>query len=213
MNWRELPDRQLLDLCLQGDELAWDEFLRRFQRIIHGVAYNTYRTNSPDHKHCDEGMLEDFFQAVMNKLLADDMRALRLFAWETDNAFRGFIKVTTANVVLDQIRKDRSGKRDKSKEISIDPAMPLAMKSEAADVDYKILLHQIARCLEKHTDPYLERTRDIAIFLLYFGHGHKVTAMELSKVYKLNVRLVENIIAKLTRVARSKCLGRAAAKS
>jgi DNA-directed RNA polymerase specialized sigma24 family protein len=141
------------------------------------------------------------------------MAALRHFDWETDTAFRGFIKVTTANVVLDQIRKDRSGKRDKSREISLDPAMPIAVRSDAVDADYKILLQQIARCLEKHTDPYGERTRDIAIFLLYFGHGHKVTAMELSKVYKLNVRLVENIIAKLTRVARSKCLGRAAAKS
>jgi len=193
--------------------MAWDEFLRRFQQIIHGVAYNTYRTNSPDHKHADEGMLEDFRQAVMNKLLANEMSALRLFDWETENAFRGFIKVTTANVVLDQIRKDRSGKRDKSREISLDPAMPIAVKSDASNTEYKILLQQIARCLERHVEPYLERTRDIAMFLLYFGHGHRVTAMELSKVYKVNVRLVENIIAKLTRVARSKCLGRAAAKS
>lgn len=213
MSWRELPDRQLLDLCLQGDERAWEEFLRRFQPIIHGVAYNTYRSHSPDHKHADEGMLEDFRQAVMNKLLANDMAALRHFVWETENSFRGYIKVTTTNVVRDQIRIDGAGKRDKSREISLDPAMPIAARPVAGDADYKILLQQIARCLEKHTDPYVERTRDIAIFLLYFGHGHKVTAMELSKVYKLNVRLVENIIAKLTRVARSKCLGRAAAKS
>ena len=89
--------------------------------------------------------------------------------------------------------------------------MPIAAKAISADADTRILLSQIAACLEKYTDPYAERTRDIAIFLLYFGH--RVTAMDLSKVYKLNVRLVENVIAKLIRVARAKCLGRAAAES
>ena len=89
--------------------------------------------------------------------------------------------------------------------------MPIAARAETVGADSKILLSQIANCLEKHTDPYADRTRDIAMFLLYFGH--RVTAMDLSKVYKLNVRLVENIIAKLIRVARTKCLGRAAAES
>lgn len=211
MNLRETPDRDLIDLCLQGDETAWREFLRRFQPIVLGVAYNTYRSRSRDHERPDESALEDFLHAVLDKLLANDMRALRLFNWSHENAFRAFLKVATANLVADRIRKDNAEKRDKSKEISLDPAMPIAARSESASAESKILLSQIANCLEKHTDPYADRTRDIAIFLLYFGH--RVTAMDLSKVYKLNVRLVENIIAKLIRVARTKCLGRAAAES
>jgi RNA polymerase sigma factor (sigma-70 family) len=211
MKWPEIPDRDLIDLCLRGDEAAWREFLRRFQPIIVGVAYNTYRSRSRDHQRPDESALEDFLHAVLDKLLGNDMRALRFFNWTHDNAFRAFLKVTTSNLVADNIRKENSDKRDRSKEISLDPAMPLAARPEAVDVDSRILLGQIASCLEKHSDAYAERTRDIAIFLLYFGH--KVTAMDLSKVYKLNVRLVENIIARLIRVARSKCLGRAAAES
>jgi RNA polymerase sigma factor (sigma-70 family) len=208
MNWREIPDRDLTDVCLRGEEPAWQEFLRRFQPIVLGVAYNTYRSRSRDHEHPDEDMLEDFLHGVLDKLLANDMRALRLFNWTHENAFRAFLKVTTANVVADRIRKNNAGKRDISKEVPLDPAMPIAAKAISADADTKILLSQIAACLEKYTDPYADRTRDIAIFLLYFGH--RVTAMDLSKVYKLNVRLVENVIAKLIRVARTKCLGRAA---
>ena len=211
MNLREIPDQGLIDLCLQGDETAWREFLRRFQPIILGVAYNTYRSRSRDHERPDEGTLEDFHHAMLDKLLANDMRAMRLFNWPHENAFRAFLKVATANLVADRIRKENAEKRDKSKEIPLDPAMPIAARAESNDAESKILLSQIANCLEKHTDPYDERTRDIAIFLLYFGH--RVTAMDLSKVYKLNVRLVENIIAKLIRVARAKCLGRAAAES
>lgn len=211
MKWPEIPDRDLIDLCLRGDEAAWREFLRRYQPIILGVAFNTYRSRSREHERSDETRLEDFLHAVLDKLLANDMRALRLFDWKHENAFRAFLKVTTANLVADAIRKENSDKRDRSKEVSLDPALPIAARPEAVDVDSKILLSQIANCLEKHTDPYGDRTRDIAIFLLYFGH--KVTAMDLSKVYKLNVRLVENIIARLIRVARTKCLGRAAAES
>jgi len=210
MNWREIQDRELIDLCLQGNEAAWQEFLRRFQPIVLGVAYNTYRSRSRDHERPDETMLEDFLHAVLDKLLANEIRALRLFNWTHENAFRAFLKVATANLVSDKIRKDNADKRDKSKEIYLDPAMPIAAKAPSTDADSKILLGQIATCLEKHTDPYADRTRDIAIFLLYFGH--RVTAMDLSKVYKLNVRLVENVIAKLIRVARTKCLGRAAAE-
>jgi RNA polymerase sigma factor (sigma-70 family) len=211
MNWREIPDRELIEFCLQGIEAAWQEFWRRLQPIILGVAYNTYRSRSRDHERPDETMLEDFLHAVLDKLLANEMRALRLFNWTHGNAFRAFLKVTTANLVSDKIRKDNAEKRDKSRELSLDPAIPIAAKGPSVDVDSKILLSQIAACLEKHTDAYADRTRDIAIFLLYFGH--RVTAMDLSKVYKLNVRLVENIIAKLIRVARAKCLGRAATES
>ena len=50
MNWPEIPDRDLIDLCLRGEEAAWREFLRRFQPIILGVAYNTYRSRSRDHE-------------------------------------------------------------------------------------------------------------------------------------------------------------------
>jgi hypothetical protein len=42
------------------------------------------------------------------------------------------------------------------------------------------------------------------MFLLYFGH--KVTAMEISRVYKLDVRIVENTVARLARVARTRCI-------
>jgi RNA polymerase sigma factor (sigma-70 family) len=211
MKLPENPDRDLIDLCLRGDEAAWREFLRCFQPIIIGVAYNTYRSRSRDHERPDETRLEDFLHAVLDKLLANDMRALRLFDWKHENAFRAFLKVTTANLVADAIRKENSEKRDRSKEISLDPAMPIPARPETVGADSKILLSQIAGCLEKHLDAYGDRTRDIAMFLLYFGH--KVTAMDISKVYKVNVRLVENIIARLIRVARTKCLGRAAAES
>jgi RNA polymerase sigma factor (sigma-70 family) len=212
MNWRDIPDRELIELCLKGEEPAWQEFLRRFQPIILGVAYNTYRSRSRDHERADETLLEDFLHAVLDKLLASDMKALRLFNWTHENAFRAFLKVATANLVADRIRKDNAEKRDKSKEIALDPAMPIAARAESGNVDHKILLSQLARCLERNLEPSADQTRDIAIFLLYFGH--RVTAMELSRVYKLNVRLVENIIAKLIRVARtSDCIGRAAAKS
>lgn len=208
MTLRELPDRELIDQCLTGVDDAWVEFLRRFDPIILGVAFNTYRSRTPGHQYPDQSRLEDFRGDVHAKIFANEMHSLRVFDWTHENAFRAFLRVITVNVVADYIRKVFGDKRDITKEVSLDPAMPIADKQRDSSVDGRILLRQLATCAEKHLDAYPERTRDIAIFLLY--QGHDVTAMDISKVYKLNVRTVENVIAKLRRVVRVNCLERIA---
>ncbi len=113
MNWPEIPDRELIDLCLRRDEAAWREFLRRFQPIILGVANNTFRYW--EHESQMETRLEDFLQEVLLKLLADDMRALRHFKWTHENAFRAFLKVVTAALAADAMRRCLSGKQYRSR--------------------------------------------------------------------------------------------------
>jgi hypothetical protein len=71
-------------------------------------------------------------------------------------------------------------------------------------VEHKVLLQQLARCLESVLKEEEHLRRSVAMFLLYFGH--KVTAMEISRVYKLDVRIVENTVARLARVARTRCI-------
>jgi len=54
------------------------------------------------------------------------------------------------------------------------------------------------------TESESDSTRDIAIFLLFYGC--KITAADLSRLYKLNVKKVENTLARLGRLARAHCL-------
>jgi hypothetical protein len=202
MNWQELPDRKLVELCLERNEDAWIEMLRRFHRLILGVLAKTIR---PWFQPIPT-LLEDLHQDVLAKICANDFRALRHLEWRHEGALRGLLQVTASTIAQDYLRKCFSEKRDMSKEESLEePGLVVPVQERFAErVEQKILMEQLARCLKNliHGEP--DCTRDIAMFLLFYGW--RVTAADLARLYQVNVRKVENILAKLSRLARSNCL-------
>jgi DNA-directed RNA polymerase specialized sigma24 family protein len=202
MNWQELPDQELVELCLQGDEDAWVELLRRYRRLIAGVAAKTIlRSFRPT-----ISLVQDLVQESIAKICVNDFRALRELEWRHAGALKGLLQVTASTTAQDYLRKWLSEKRDIRKEDSLEQeglVIP-AQESPAPKVEQSILLQQLARCLKKVTQDEEDSTRDIAIFLLFYGC--KITAADLSRLYKLNLKKVENTLARLGRLARVHCL-------
>jgi hypothetical protein len=202
MDSRELPDRKLVELCLERDEDAWAEFLRRYCRLIAGVVAKTIRRSFPP----TQGMVQDLFQKTLVRICEKDFRALRELQWLHDGALRGLLQMTASTAAQDHVREALSEKRDIRKVKSLEePGLAVPEpESFAGRVEQKILLDQLARCLQKVIQSEPDCVRDIAMFLLYFSF--KVTALDLSRLYHLNVRKVENTVARLGRLARSHCL-------
>ncbi|HEX2329785.1 MAG TPA: sigma-70 family RNA polymerase sigma factor [Candidatus Angelobacter sp.] len=202
MNWRELPDRELVERCLAGDELAWREFLRRFNRLLRGVVFKTLTRKIQNPLH----LVDDLVQDAFRRLTMDSCRPLRGLEWRHEKALPGLLKATASTAVLDYLRKIEAGRRDVDKEVALDtPGVDVAASAPFdREVEHKVLLQQLARCLESVLKEEEHLRRSVAMFLLYFGH--KVTAMEISRVYKLDVRIVENTVARLARVARTRCI-------
>lgn len=205
MNWQELTDRELVELCLQGNEDAWREFLRRFQRLLAGVAAKTLRRYFPNSPQIKE-LIGDAVQDAILRICANNFRALRELEWRHDGALRGLLQITAATAAHDLARKRLSEKWNVDKEESLEKPGLVVPEKESTEKrgQHKILLEQLVRCLEKllRSDP--DATRDIAMFLLFYGS--RVTAPDLARLYKLNVRKVENTVARLVRLARQKCL-------
>jgi DNA-directed RNA polymerase specialized sigma24 family protein len=205
MNWQELTDRELVELCLQGNEDAWRELLRRYNRLLAGVAAKTLRRYFPNSPQMKE-MVAEVAQDAILRICANNFRALRELEWRHDGALRGLLQITAATAAHDFARKRLSEKWNIDQEKSLEePGLVIPEKESTEDrAQHKILLKQLVRCLEKviHGEP--DAKRDIAMFLLYFGF--KVTAADLARLYKLNVRKVENTVARLGRLARAKCL-------
>jgi hypothetical protein len=88
--WPEIPDRKLVELCLQGSEDAWAEFLRRYRRLIAGVAARTLRGmgGTPSDR-----LIEDLFQEGLAKVLANGCRALRELEWRHDVSLLGLLQI------------------------------------------------------------------------------------------------------------------------
>jgi DNA-directed RNA polymerase specialized sigma24 family protein len=196
MNWQELTDRELVELCLQGNEDAWREFLRRFQRLLAGVVAKTIR-RSPLLAHTTvsiASLIEDGVQDALGRILANNCRALRELEWRHDGALRGLLQITALTAAQDIVRKHMSEKWNTSQEDPLDK--PGIVVPDPENTENK-LIQKLVR-----GEP--DSTRDIAMFRLYYGC--RVTAADLARLHRMNVRKVENTVARLARLARVHCL-------
>src|SRR5271156_3667595 len=86
---------------------AWEEFVRRFHRLIATVTLRTASRLGDSSKQT----VDDLIQETYLKLCADDFRILRSFEHQYPDAFTGYVKVVTANVVRDHFKSFHSQKR------------------------------------------------------------------------------------------------------
>jgi site-specific recombinase XerC len=203
MNWQELSDQRLIELCLEANADAWVELLRRYKRLIAKTSARTLRIlgTAPT-----ASLLEDRISDCLIRILDKDCRALRELKWLHGGSLRGLLQKSAITATQDWIRKEHSQKRDKDKEVPL-PDEDHALSSSynvATSVNHKILLEQLAKCLEQLIRDEPDCIRDLAIFRLFYGS--RVAAPDLAMVYKMNLRKVENTVARLARLARSHCL-------
>lgn len=199
MNLRSISDRELMELCLQGDQgEAWTEFLRRFQPLIAGVVSKTIRRwMSPS-----RNLVDDLTQAVLRKLCDNHCRAMSTFRWVHENSFRGFLKVVSSNVVQDHFRKYPPSRV----ETDLEAVSPEALPSEASarQVETEALVQKLISCLQKLLNTEEDFNRSLAMFLLYYRYG--LTAKEISRLYPLTIKAVENTLLRLVRIAKARCI-------
>jgi RNA polymerase sigma factor (sigma-70 family) len=198
MNWQELSDRELVDLCLQGEQQAWAEFLRRFQPIIAGVVATTIRRRTQP----DRTLVDDLVQTVLLKLCDRDCRAMRSFRWLNENSFRGFLKVVSSNVVQDHFRKPAS-RMEVGFEEEAEPDVP-ERRDFVQGVDTDVLVQKLMACLRKLLSAEEDLERNLNIFLFYYVRGF--TAKEISRLYPLTIKAVENTLLRMVRIAKARCI-------
>ena len=202
MKPQELSDRKLVELCLEGNKDAIAELLRRYKRMVARVVARTL--NAANLK--PTSVVEDLMQEAWARVTVDNFRPLRELQWLHDGALRGLLQVAAATATQDYIRKRFSEKRDVRKEESLTEigAFLPASGNAVANVEYKILVEQLIKCLQGLIRHETDCIRDLAIFQLFYRY--RITAADLARVYRMNVRKVENTLARLGRLAKAHCL-------
>lgn len=204
MDYAALSAEHLVRACTHSEDTgAWEEFVRRFHRLIATVAWRVagrWGDVSPQ-------VIDDLVQETYLKLCADNSRILRSFKPNHPDAFYGFLKTVTANLVHDYFKGARSAKRGSGTvEFAADPQIgPLADSSDAALVvksdEREILLRELDTMLCKLVqNPHLERDR--RIFWLYYRVGLTAGAIAALPSIGLKVKGVESTIERLTRLLR-----------
>ncbi len=193
---------ELLRACAEvGNEDVWQEFVACFQRLIAGVVLKTARRwgdVSPD-------TVEDLVQETYLKLCSDPQRMLAEFDAHHQDAFYGYLKVVTANLVNDYFRARHSKKRNVAIESSLQE-----LNEEIADcglgsakqIERAALLAQVDAVLPALAGTDSERDR--TIFWLYWRHGMTAQAIAEMPGLGLTAKGVESVIYRLTRLVRQR---------
>jgi RNA polymerase sigma-70 factor, ECF subfamily len=214
VDYTALSPEALLRVCSQtGNVDAWEEFVRRFHRLISTVVLRTARRwneNSPQ-------VIDDLVQETYLKICADGCSLLREFQPAHKDSIYGYIKVITANLVHDHFKASRSQKRrgdTVSDSMEAEGAEPLSLpsKSSVERVERNILLQEIDVCLRSMRQD-ANADRDRRIFWLYYRLGLAANAIASLPTISLSTKGVESTLLRLTRHVRQKLVRGAQSKA
>ena len=181
--------------------MAWEEFVRRFHRLIATVALRIARRwGDPSPQ-----VIDDVVQETYLKLCAGNFRILRIFKSHHPDAFYGYLRVVTANIAHDHFKAAHSAKRGSGTvEVAADAQITSAADTFATGVGVKssergILLREVDAVLKRlAAGPHLERDR--RVFWMYYRVGLTARAIAALPSIGLSTKGVESTILRLTRL-------------
>jgi RNA polymerase sigma-70 factor (ECF subfamily) len=202
LDYTTVPASELIRACVDEDAAAWQEFIRRFNRIIAITSYRAARRWGED----SEAVVDDLTQETYLKLCADGARVLREFDSPHRDAIFAFLKVVTANVANDYFKRLHAGKRGGSQvDEPLDDeeqAGGVAAPASSASMERAVLLNEVDGCLCA-VAPVETQDRDRTIFWLYYRQG--LTAKEIVELPSIGLSLkgVESTLHRLTQLVRT----------
>jgi RNA polymerase sigma factor (sigma-70 family) len=185
-----------------ADEVAWQEFVRRFHPIIRSNVVRTFHRKAKEdaerRAQFPEDQIEDLIQAVYLRLIEDRNKALARFEGEHENSIYHYLSIISVNVVRDHFREHRAQKRPKvsySLDELIDHggALPAndfysaAGTARGASPDRSSVVEEIERALDKAVSGK-NRDRDVLIFKLRYYEG--LTLEEITTVLNLGISAI-----------------------
>jgi RNA polymerase sigma-70 factor, ECF subfamily len=196
MKYSDLCDEELVKACAQSqDAEAWEEFVRRFRKIIAPVVWRTLRSLG----EFNNSIVDDQIQETFCKVCADNCRLLRTFRFEHPKSFRGMLRAVAANVARDYIRENRADKRYPGMPVeNLDDVAPFVSDGHspgAKRIERDILLQQVDQILLEN--PSATATRDHDIFWFHYRQGYTAAEIAQFEHFDLDVKGVESALHRL----------------
>lgn len=201
MSFLSTSSNELVRACSEiGSQAVWEEFVRRFHRLIVATVWRT----AQQWGNVTDVVLEDIVQEVYLKICAHDYRILRQFVPRSDDSIYSYLKVITANVTRDHMKALRSSKRWGEEQLSADGQVPpngMASSNSPDQTDRDILIREVDTALKRlNAGPQAERDR--IVFWLYYRQGLTSKAIASMPSIGLSSKGVESLISRLTRLLR-----------
>ncbi len=193
---------ELLKLCSQRppDEVAWEEFVRRYNTTIRAHVVKTFHKKAREEldrkPQFPEDTIEDLVQAVYMRLVEDQNRALARIEGEYENSIFQYLGMISINVVRDNFREAKAKKRPKitysiddlaekgGNIVKIEHITTHISGRPTTESSCGYSLEEIERVLRKSVSNR-HRDRDITIFKLRYYEG--LTLEEIKQALQLDL--------------------------
>jgi RNA polymerase sigma-70 factor, ECF subfamily len=179
--YSSLSVEELVRRCAASGEIAaWEEFVRRFHRLIAKVILRTCNRFGDSSNQTVDDLIQDTYL----KLCAHQFRLLRGFDHRHPNAFLGFLQVVARNVARDFFKRKRI-------EDDVEPlpeghtkVLNLHSPDDHLMMERKLLIEEV----ERHVDVCVKGTdegRNRRIFWL--RHHAGLSAAEIARLPGINL--------------------------
>jgi RNA polymerase sigma-70 factor (ECF subfamily) len=198
MEYGALSVEDLVRACTErGDAAAWEEFIRRFHRLIATAVLRVARrwgSTSPQE-------IDDLVQDTYVKLCADDCHMVRSFQPSHPDAFFGYLKVVAANLTHDHFKAQMSAKRGAGAVAAVEEATLDQLAHSQESAEREILIQEMVTLLVGRTGGPNQK-RDVLIFKLFYRSGLSASEIARYPSIGLSTKGVESTIHRLTLLLR-----------
>ena len=203
-NYTSISAEELARRCaISGEIAAWEEFVRRFHRLIARVVLRIAMRFGDSSKQT----VDDLIQETYLKFSADNCRRLRDFEHRHPNAFVGYVQVVAANVARDHFKSSYSKKRGSNQveNVSEDHLPPAGDESAGSPkaIERAILIREVQSHLELCLSG-ADHDRNRKIFWFYYRAGLSAAAIAAMPGIGLTTKGVESLLLRITRELRER---------
>jgi RNA polymerase sigma factor (sigma-70 family) len=96
-----MDDLEFIQNCVNLDRQCWDEFLKKYSRLIYGCIYGVIRIKGLNK---NQASVEDLFQEFIVFLFQDNFKKLRSFKARNNCSLASWLRHLAVNFTLDHIR-------------------------------------------------------------------------------------------------------------
>jgi RNA polymerase sigma-70 factor (ECF subfamily) len=97
-----MDDREFIRKCTSGEPQAWDEFIKKYSRLVYNYIFSTLKTRGA---RVSQETIEDIFQDIFICLFKDDFRKLKTFRGINGCTFASWLRLVVINHTLDHLDK------------------------------------------------------------------------------------------------------------
>lgn len=189
----DTSDIELISKCInENDIYAWEEFVRKFSRLVWKSIRKTFYNYSFQHTRED---IEDMYNSVFLSLMENDFKKLRQFKNKNDCAVSTWLAIISVRTTIDFLRKDKSY-------LSIDTAeedqnLWEIVPDHSQRADRKIETFQNERDFERSVENLPPKDRMIYDILFRRGisaeDAAEMLGMTTQSIYTRKHRIIEKI--------------------